>query len=154
MSETIEATHAAPIEEPAPKRKGQTPEYMRELTRKRMEMAKTDPSKKGGRRRTKFTRAEAEAKALERLMPKALKVLEEQLDSRDERVKQSAAVKVLEYVKGKPTQNINQRTDQVTRIVYESAAWDGTVIDHAAIEEADLLALPEAPEEPATTAEP
>jgi hypothetical protein len=54
---------------------------MREITRIRLE--------DGPRRcttanaRTKFSKAEKEAAALERLMPKALKVLQERLDDED-----------------------------------------------------------------------
>lgn len=130
---------------------------MRELAALRKEMAKTDPSKNGGRPRTRYTKKEAEARALERMVPKALKVLETQLDSVDQRVQQSAAVKVLEYTKGKPVQQIQQQVHQIAEIRYEAAAWDPMaalgqgfpVIDSVAIEidEEDLPALPEAPEE-------
>lgn len=61
--------------------------------------------------------------ALERLEPVAVKKLEAQLHSEDERVAQSAAKLLLEWKRGKPKQQIEQTTDQVTRIVYESAAW-------------------------------
>lgn len=96
---------------------------MRELTRLRMEQAKTDPSKKGGRPRTRVTRAEATDRALERLEPEAIAVLEAQLSSVDERVRANAAKLLLEWRRGKPSQTVKQTTDQVTRIVYESAAW-------------------------------
>jgi len=132
--------------------RGSPPERMKELTRIRLERMKTDPSARGGRPRTKYTRAEAEAAALERMMPKALKVLESQLDSKDLRVQQSAAIKVLEYVKGKPVQQINQQLAQVTEIRYESAAWNPSTVlgggfpEVVEIDESDLLELPE-PEE-------
>lgn len=116
-----------------PKRKGASAEHMREITRKRMEMAKTDPSKRGGRPRTRFTKAEATEAALQRLEPVAIKVLEGQLESEDERIKQNAAKLLLEWRRGKPSQSIKQTTDTVTRIVYESAAYRaprGEVIEH------------------------
>lgn len=69
------------------------------------------------------TRQNAEEEMLERLVPKALKVLKEQLDSPDDRVRQAAAVKVLEYTKGKPVQAIKAETVGIQKIVYESAAW-------------------------------
>jgi hypothetical protein len=122
MDETPDAPAA-----PNGKRRGADPERMRELTRMRMEMAETDPSKKGGRPRTRFTKAEAEERALEKMLPKALAVLNIQLDSVDERVRQSAAVKVLEYVKGKPVQQIQQQVAQITEIRYETAAWMPTL---------------------------
>lgn len=129
---------------------------MRALTARRMELAKTDPSKKGGRPRTRFSKKEAEEAALQRMLPKALQVLEMQLESTDLRVQQAAAVKVLEYVKGKPVQQIQQQVAQITEIRYEAAAWDPTaslgngfpVIDMPLVmDEEDLPALPEAPEE-------
>lgn len=107
----------------APNKRGASPEWMAEITRRRMEMAKTDPAKKGGRPRTNFTRGEATEAALRRLEPAAVQVLERQLRSRDERVAQRAAQLLLEWRRGKPSQSIKQTTDNVTRIVYESAAW-------------------------------
>lgn len=100
---------------------------MRELTKMRMEMAKTDPAKKGGRPRTRYSKKEAEERALANLVPKALKVLELHLDSEDERVQQAAAVRVLEWEKGKPTQRVESTGNQVHTVVYESAAWTPVV---------------------------
>lgn len=60
---------------------------------------------------------------LDALEPVALSVLEEQLASLDERVRQSAAKLLLEWKRGKPKQQVQQTTDQVTVIRYESAAW-------------------------------
>lgn len=115
---------------------GASPERMRELTRLRMEMAKKDPSKKGGRPKKNFTKLEAEEHALKRLMPKALQVLEEQLESPDERVKQKAALEVIAYVKGKPTQTVKSENTQVHTIRYESAAWmGGEVVDGELVSE-------------------
>lgn len=128
---------------------------MAELTRIRMEQAELDPAKKGGRPRTRFSKAEAEERALERMLPKALQVLEQQLDSPDLRVQQAAAVKVIEYVKGKPVQQINANVAQVAEIRYVSAAWDPTaalggghpVVEAIEMSEDDLLELPPAPED-------
>lgn len=107
---------------PQPGKRGASAEWMQEVTRRRMEMAKTDPAKRGGRPKTKLSKREAEELAIEQMLPKALLVLRAQLESKDERVAQTAAVKVLEYVKGKPTQKIESDT-KITAIRYESAAW-------------------------------
>jgi hypothetical protein len=61
--------------------------------------------------------------ALERLEPSAVAVLESQLDSKDERVRQSAAKLLLEWRRGKPKQQVQTTGEQVTVIRYESAAW-------------------------------
>lgn len=145
----------APQEGAKKNKRGASPERMKELLAIRMEKAKTDPSVLGGRPRTKYSRKEVEARALERMMPKALKVLDQQLESLDERVRQSAAVKVLEYVKGKPVTPIAAQIQNVTKITYEAAAWDPEaalgegfpIIEAVVMDEADLPALPEAPEE-------
>jgi DNA repair exonuclease SbcCD ATPase subunit len=63
------------------------------------------------------------AESLERLEPIALKVLESQLESLDERIRQSASKLLLEWQRGKPKQQIQQTNDNVTVIRYESAAW-------------------------------
>jgi hypothetical protein len=57
------------------------------------------------------------------LEPQALLVLEGQLMSLDERVRQSAAKLLLEWQRGKPKQQVQTTTDQITTIRYESAAW-------------------------------
>ena len=105
--------------------KGASRERMLEITKIRQaKIAAGDLSARGGTGRTKFTRAEREEAALAKLMPKALKVLQEQLDDDDPRVRQSAAIKVMEYVKGKPTQTLKQDIDQrVTAIRFETAAF-------------------------------
>lgn len=103
--------------------RGASAERMRELTRIRMEKAKTDPKAKGGRPRTRYNRAEVEEHALKRLMPRALQVLEEQLEDPDQRVRQKAALEVIAYVKGKPTQTVKSESNEVHTIRYESAAF-------------------------------
>lgn len=105
-------------------RRGASAERMREITALRMEMAKTDPSKKGGRPRTRFTRQEATEAALTRLEPEAIRVLEAQLHDVDKRIAQTAAKLLLEWKRGKPTQAIKTFGENVTKIVYESAAWN------------------------------
>lgn len=107
---------------PSPGR-GQSAEFMHAIRERRDEMAKLDPTKKGGRPRTKFTKKEATEHALERLEPMALKVLERQLKSPDERVRQAAAVKILEWKRGKPGQSIKVDQDAVTTIRYETVAF-------------------------------
>lgn len=96
---------------------------MQQLTAYRKEVGKLDPSKRGGRARTKLSRAEVEQRALEKLVPRALKVLESQLDSEDERVRQAAARDVLDRAKGKAAQTVKQEGVQVHKVVYETAAW-------------------------------
>lgn len=117
---------AASQPEPEPEKKkahsrGASPERMRELVEIRRKYAREGhPEKMGGRPRTKRTRREAEEDALARMVPRALKVLEEQLDDPDERIRQSAAVKVLEWGKGKPTQSVKIDGDQTHTIRYET----------------------------------
>lgn len=105
---------------PAKGKKGASPEYMRALVERRKELAKTDPSKMGGRPRTRYSKKEIEENAMRALVPRAVKVLKEQLDSEDEAIAQRAAVKVLEWEKGKPAQTINQNNDNVHTIRYET----------------------------------
>jgi hypothetical protein len=107
------------VEDLKPKRKGRTAEEMREMTRKRMEMAKTDPTKLGGRRR-KPRITEIEADAIAKLVPKAIRVLEEQLDSEDETIQARAAVKILEWGKGKPAQSLKLEGEQLHTLRYET----------------------------------
>jgi hypothetical protein len=59
---------------------------------------------------------------------------------------------VLEYVKGKPVQQIDQRVLAVQEIRYEAAAWNPSTalgdgfpaIDAVVMDESDLPALPDA----------
>lgn len=103
------------------KRRGASPERMRELVEiRRAKAAAGDTRALGGRPRTRRTRTEAEEDALQKLVPKALKVLEEQLDDPDESVRQRAAVKVLEWGKGKPAQTVQVNGDQTHTIRYET----------------------------------
>jgi hypothetical protein len=77
---------------------------------------------------TDLTPEEVEQKLID-LEPMAVTLLEAQLTSRDQRVAQTAAVKLLEWKRGKPNQRIAQTTDQITTIRYESAAWMPEVIE-------------------------
>jgi len=120
----LEAYRNHPGSQPRGKGKiGASAEYMNAIRMRRDEMAKIDPSKKGGRPRTKFSKAEATEHALERLEPLALKVLERQLKSPDERVRQSAAVKILEWKRGKPGQTLKVDSEAVHTIKYETVAF-------------------------------
>lgn len=126
----------------APKKgsgKSPGPVYLQALRDRRNWLKEQGLMKPEGRPRTKFTKTEVEEDAMRRMLPKALQVLEEQLDAHDPKVRQSAAVKVVEYVKGKPTQTIHAQMDNVNRIVYESAAWrpSGEIV------EGELIPLPE-----------
>lgn len=130
--------HADPVTEPVPAKKpvkktdgrhnnkGASPERMRELTEKRMAMAAAgDKDALGGRPKTKFSRAEITERALERLEPLALKVLGDQVKNKDldPSDRRAAAIKILEYRRGKPTQAIKVDQNQVTTIRFETAAW-------------------------------
>lgn len=116
------------------KKKGRSPEEMREMTRQRMEMAKTDPSKKGGRGRKKQVE-------LETMLPDALQVLRANLNSPDERIAQKAALEIIAWMKGKPSQSVKMEGEQIHTIRYESAAWTAGQIEEA---EWEPLPLPEA----------
>ena len=52
----------------------------------------------------------------------AVAVLRKQMKSKDEKIAQNAASKILAYTDGTPTQKIEQVTDNVTEVVYRSAA--------------------------------
>lgn len=97
---------------------------------------------KVGRPRTNFTKAEIEEDAMKRMLPRALEVLQSQLDHIDPKVAQAAAIKVVEYNKGKPTQNINANVDNVNRIVYESAAWRPLAEAGEIVEAVEPIELP------------
>lgn len=120
-----------------------TGEWMRHITKLRQEMAVTDPSKKGGRP-PKPSPEEVEDRALERMLPKAYQVLEEQLDDEDQRVRQKAAIEVFDRVMGKAAQTIKAQAELVHTIRYESAAWTWgqEVIEAEALEDLSRLALP------------
>ena len=121
-----------------PKKRGASPEFMREMTRRRVEAQARGEVKRGGKPRTQFTKAEKEAAALEKLMPRALKVLEEQLGDPDARIRQSAAIKIFEYVKGKPTQKVEANVDQTIHAIrYETVAFDTGLVLEGAYEEID-----------------
>ena len=79
--------------------------------------------------------------ALGKLEPIAMEVLERQLRSEDERIAQNAAKLLIELRRGKPKQQIDQKTDQVTVIRYESAAWQPAPHE---IEDAEYKELPSA----------
>lgn len=53
---------------------------------------------------------------------KAVAVLDTQMDHKDPGIAQKAAIKVLELTDGKPNVTITQHTDNVTHVVYETAA--------------------------------
>lgn len=104
---------------------GASRERMLELVEIRKQKAASGEIKLG-RARTRYSNRELTEIHLERLIPKALAVLKEQLNDPDQRVRQAAAVKVLEYRMGKPTQQIKAEVDQrVTAIRFETAALTG-----------------------------
>lgn len=122
MSEETPTAAPADAEPEKKKRRGPGPEHMA-----KMRAAWEASPNKGGRPR-KPRRTDAIERALEELEPKAIKVLREQLDHEDPRIQQSAAIKVIEYSRGKPTQQIKQETT-VTAIEYKSAAWRPMSLD-------------------------
>lgn len=138
---------------------GATKERMQEVTRLREEAAKSDPSKKGGRRPfeeelaarmakdpTLKERAQYKKDKLEQLLPKAYKVLETQLDHKDPRIAQMAAIKVLEWVKGKPSQTVKMDGEQVHTIRYETVAFTASGIIELPTESVRELGAGEDPE--------
>lgn len=137
---------AATVDEHPPEkpkgRHGASRERMLELVEIRRRKAASGEIKLG-RARTKFTNREITERVLEELEPIALKVLRQQLHSKDERVRQAAAVKVLEYRRGKPTQAIKASIDtRITAIRFETAALAGApdftdMIELEAVEEED-----------------
>lgn len=72
----------------------------------------------------KYSQKDVMDRMLEKLEPRALKVLARQLDSRDERVAQSAAIKLLEWKRGKPSQQVKVDNNTVHTIKYETIAFD------------------------------
>lgn len=126
---------------------GASKERMDELRRIRDAMvAAGDKDAAGGRPRTKFSRAEITERALERLEPKALKVLADQVSDKDldPSDRRAAAIKILEYRRGKPTQAVKVEGNQVTTIRFETAAWVPGMAgaSAASIETGETLELP------------
>lgn len=122
---------------PTKKRRGQTPERMRELTRIRQEKiargelnANGHKIKGSGAGRLKpLTDKEVRERALQTAADlfddarqTAVNKLIEQIDHKDPGIAQKAATKVLEYTDGKPNQPVTARTENVTKVVYETAA--------------------------------
>ena len=99
-----------------------SPEWVEWMKQKKAEkVAAGDTAAKGGAQK-KPTREEAREKALERLVPQAIKKLESQMNSEDERIAQTAAIKILEWGKGKPKQVVENTGEQTTVIRYETSA--------------------------------
>jgi hypothetical protein len=93
------------------------------------------------------TLAEAEEQTLNRLLPIAYGVIEEQLSDEDARVRQKAALEVIERVKGKAPQTVRMTGEQTHTVRYESAAWTWgkeIVEQQGEIEEADFEEIEEA----------
>lgn len=113
-----------PPPEKASGRVGASRERMIEITRIRQEkIARGELTPTGGRPKTKFKPQEVIDAVLDELMPEALKVLKEQLQSPDEKIRQAAAVKVIEYKMGKPTQQVKAEIDQrIASIRFETQA--------------------------------
>ena len=111
---------------------------MDRLRARRDELAKADPSKKGGRprKREPVTSEEVRERAREEssceqrsvrelLAPyraDAVSVLVSQLHARNENVAQRAARVLLEFTDGRPAQTIVEKQDAPKRIIFETAA--------------------------------
>jgi len=125
---------------------GRTPEQMarmREILKQKRESGEiTD--KPGPPR--KVTREQAVERALERLEPVALKVLADQIKDKnlDPSDRRAAAVKILEYRRGKPTQALKVDSQQVSTIRFETAAWIPGMekASAASLETGEVLELP------------
>lgn len=112
-----------------------TLEYMRQLSaiRSRRARERREAIERGettGRGRLKpLTDREIRDRALQTAADlfddarqRAVDKLVAQIDHKDPSIAQRAAVKVLEYTDGKPNQPVTARTDNVTTVVYETAA--------------------------------
>lgn len=106
-------------------RNGGTKEYMQLMAKRRKLQGQIDPTKAPGRARTKFKRFEIEQNAIDELVPKAIKVLRQQIDDKtlDPADKRAAAKMILEWGKSKPAQKIEQKVDGVTSIMFETVAF-------------------------------
>lgn len=100
----------------------------------KMQRGRHETGRLGGRKRQP-RRTEVAAKIAEDRMAEmeslAYDVLEAQLSSEDEAIAQKAAIKVLEYQRGKPIARIEQETTEVIR--YE-VAYAGPPDEHEIIE--------------------
>jgi hypothetical protein len=114
--------------------------HIDKMNARRRELARTDPSRLGGRPR-KVTTSEAREIALAELRPKALRVLEEQLEHRDPAIRQRAAIRVLEWCDGRPRQSIDIASrDQPSTIVYVTAATtEGLLPGESIVEDREEL---------------
>jgi hypothetical protein len=126
---------------------GAPPEHMAAMRAKKFQMAaEGNKDALGGRAKRKFTRAEITERALERLEPVALKVLAEQVKNErlDPSDRRAAAIKILEYRRGKPQQAIKVDSNQVTTIRFETAAWVPGMehASSASLESGETLELP------------
>jgi uncharacterized Zn finger protein (UPF0148 family) len=108
-----------------------SPERMRRLVQIRQEkIARGESVARGGRRRKlRLTQEELDELKVQSAgemlygdRAEALAVLRKQMKSKDERVAQKAALSVLAYTDGTPTQRIEQTSDNVTTVEYRSAA--------------------------------
>jgi len=119
----------APIRATDGRRKnGKTREEMIAMTRERERRIKAGELQHGSsyKLKTKFSRQEVIDAAIENMLPKAFKVLSAQLSSPDERIRQAAAIKVIEYKLGKPTQQVKAEIDQrIATIRFETHALGG-----------------------------
>jgi hypothetical protein len=117
-----------------------SPEWVQMMKdKKAAKIAAGDTNAKGGTG-PKPTKQEARDRELEKLVPSAIKVLKSQMqgepcacphcgetiDIPDFKLQQSAAVRVLEWGKGKPRQTVEQVGETVQVIRYESAALGST----------------------------
>lgn len=100
-------------------------DYMRLMAQRRKFQAMLDPAKKGGAAKRKFKRAEIEQNAIEALVPRAIKVLEAQIDNDelDPADRRAAAKMILDWGKSKPATKIEQKVDGVTAIRFETVAF-------------------------------
>lgn len=86
-------------------------------------------SKKGVATRAKNIKAARAAQLTERDEAEALRVLRKQMSSADEKISQNAALRVLEWRKGRPAQAQAEQKD--VRIVYETRALPVTASTEA-----------------------
>lgn len=124
--EVVDGKEVPTVVEVEDKRKynrGGNAEHMAKMLRIRQEKLARGEIKTGPPR--KVTREQAVDNALARLEPVALKLLEKQLkdENLDPGDRRAAAIKILEYRRGKPTQALKVDSQQVSTIRFETAAW-------------------------------
>ncbi len=106
-----------------------------------MQEARRRSGRLGGRP-PKPTHDEAREDAPRRLVPRALQKLEEQLDSDDQRIAQTAALRILEWDWGKPTAPVEDVTERPPEfLIWKHPGVEAAAKLKATLEERERLAF-------------